>query len=83
VLRAGGADVVNVIEVIILKARWRDRDATLDLAPLSISVLTAPSSLTLVTIPPGWAALGIWKPIMWNCSPNRFSLGGRVWQALH
>jgi hypothetical protein len=30
---AGGADVVNVIEVIILKAKEHDRNATLDLAP--------------------------------------------------
>src|SRR6058998_1958231 len=52
-------------------------------ARLSISVLIGPSSFRLPTKPPGRAALGIWNPIMWNCSPNRFSRGGRVWQTLH
>jgi len=42
--------------------------------------LTTPSSLTLVTIPPGWAATRNLEAIMWNCSPNRFSLGGRVYR---
>ena len=52
-------------------------------ARLSITVLRVPSSFRLPTRPSGRDALGIWKPIMWNCSPNRLRRGGRVWQALH
>ncbi len=52
-------------------------------ARLSIRVLIHPSSLTLPTRPSGRAALGIWKPIRWNCSPKLFRRGGRVWHTLH
>src|SRR5207249_462552 len=80
VISSGGANFVSVSRG---DALYSKSPPSTRRARLSISVLTVPSSLTFVTIPPGWAALGIWKPIMWNCSPNRFSLGGRVWQALH
>src|SRR5512145_1268996 len=56
---------------------------TMRRATLSMRVLASPSSLKAPTMPWGRAALGIWKPIMWNCSPKRLSRGGRVWQTLH
>ena len=45
--------------------------------------LAGPSSLKTPSRPSGRAALGIWKPMRWNCSPKLVSRGARVWQALH
>lgn len=56
---------------------------TIRTARLSINALTGPSSRMLPISPSGLAALGIWKPMRWNCSPKLLSRGGRVWQTLH
>src|SRR5437867_907130 len=80
VISSGGANLVSVSRG---DSVYSNSPPSIRRARLSISVLIGPSSFRLPTRPPGRAALGIWKPIMWSCSPNRFSRGGRVWQTLH
>src|SRR5207245_2241350 len=80
VISSGGANFVSVSRGDPV---YSNNPPSIRKARLSMSVLTGPSSLRLPIRPSGRAALGIWKPIMWNCSPKRFRRGGRVWQALH